>query len=120
MKILNFLIFFFLTLPCLGQGFFFSENYTNEDYNSQSLVWDIAQDTNQYIHIGTADGIISYYGDYWKQNHIGEYGRGKSFYLVKDGTFYTSGFIDFGILEFDSVNKQNFVSLKNKYINVFI
>ena len=104
-----------ISLPVVGQGFFSSTFYSPKEYNSHQQIWEIKQDSNQFIYFGTGQGIASFNGHNWIQGHIGEYGRGTAFHLSKNGKFYTSGQLDFGYINPDSTNMFNYTSLAQNF-----
>ncbi len=109
-------IFLFQSLPSYGQGFSFYEYYSSDELNSSNPQnWTAIQDTNGYIIIGNGGGYLTYTGKSWSAGHIGETGRGNSFFVSSDGTLYANGPVDFGKIVPDSLNRVSYKSISSKH-----
>lgn len=110
------LIHLFISLPLYGQGFSFYEYYSpTELANSHSQNWTALQDTNGYLFIGNGSGYIINDGRTWVANHIGETGRGNSFFLSSSGKLYANGSFDFGVMEPNSVFNPSYKSISSAF-----
>ncbi|MBO6524527.1 MAG: hypothetical protein JJ971_11915 [Balneolaceae bacterium] len=112
------LLLFLVPLPIYGQGFFFSEFYSDKEHDFHHQIWDLEQDSNQFIHFGTGGGALRFNGLNFKEQHIGESGRGTSLLVSSSGKLYASGQYDFGIVKSDSINGLYYSSISNNYYSV--
>lgn len=111
------LVLVFLTsLPLYGQGFSFYKYYSSDQLNtSNPQNWTAIQDTNGYLFIGNGGGYILNDGRIWTANHIGETGRGNSFFLSSAGQLYANGSFDFGKIASDSVYSPVYQSISSEF-----
>ncbi|MBO6620969.1 MAG: ATP-binding protein [Balneola sp.] len=115
-KYLCLLISFLLSLPLFGQGFSFYEYFSPEDLsNSHPQNWAAIQDTNGYVFIANGSGYLVNDGNNWLAGHIGETGRGTSFFVSSTGMFYANGHSDFGKLVPDSSNRIIYKSISSTH-----
>ena len=108
-------IFSFLiltALPCFGQGSFIIENYSYKDYNAHRQNWAITQDTSGRILFGNNNSLIWFDGVKWFSKHISNNSIIRSLKTSSDGKVYYGTVGDFGLLEYDSLGKLDFRSLK--------
>ena len=109
-------IFFIKSLPLCGQGFSFYEYYSPTELgNSSPQNWVALQDTNGYLFIGNGGGYLVSDGKSWSFEHIGETGRGNSFFLNSTGQFYANGSYNFGVIVPNRLNKFEYKSISSDF-----
>ncbi len=121
-KILNILIFIsFLTLELYSQNeieFFgspFIKNYTHEDYNASTQIWDIEQDKNGLLYFGCNEKMIVFDGHSWSQYQVRNKTVIRSIEIADDGKIFVGASDEFGFFKPNSIGDLKYVSL-SKFI----
>ncbi len=88
-------------------------NYTHNDYNAGSEIWDIKQDKNGILYFANDEGLLTFDGSYWKTYPLPNKSAIKSVAIDPSGRIYVGGqdevgyFFpnDAGILKFHSLKQ---------------
>lgn len=93
------------SLCLFGQGLFFVEKYTPDEYHNHRQNWALVQDDNQYMFFGNQVGGVVYYdGVRWESKHLPYSNTVRSLILFNDSIFW-GGVGDYGRITKDSLNK---------------
>ncbi|WP_020402997.1 sensor histidine kinase [Gracilimonas tropica] len=108
-------IFGLISLPVFGQGFSLHQYFSPQQYGGHVQNWTAEKDTQGYIHFGNGGGLLTFDGNKWYNNHIGERGRGSSIFTATNGTTFVSGSGNFGFIASDSLSSLSYKSLSDVF-----
>ncbi len=114
-RILYSLLFFLSPFQLFGQGFPAIKNIYPEEYGGHRFTFDVVQDSNGTVLIGSGSGIIFYDGISWRNKHIPNADPVYSLLVSKDNIVYYGGNRgEFGYFDSDSLNRVLPTSLRDK------
>ncbi len=107
-------------MPCLGkqvmaQGIPYLQDYTAKDYQANSIVWMMAQDSRGLMYMANNDGVLTYDGSRWAliptDNPV------RALAVATGDKVYVGCKGDFGVLERNERGELVFVSYKKRLTN---
>src|SRR5438552_4014806 len=67
------------------------KNYTHDEYNAGSEMWDIKQGKNGLLYLANEDGLLTFDGSYWKTYPLPNRSGIKSIAIDATGRIYVGG-----------------------------
>jgi ligand-binding sensor domain-containing protein/DNA-binding CsgD family transcriptional regulator len=88
-------------------------NYTHNDYNAGSEIWDIKQDKNGILYFANDEGLLTFDGSYWKTYPLPNKSAIKSVAIDPAGRIYVGGQDEVGYFFPNEAGILKFHSLKH-------
>ncbi|MEO3403528.1 two-component regulator propeller domain-containing protein [Mucilaginibacter sp. CAU 1740] len=88
------------------------KNYTHDEYNAGSEMWDIKQGKNGLLYLANEDGLLTFDGSYWKTYPLPNRSGIKSIAIDAAGRIYVGGQDEVGYFFPDETGILKFHSLK--------
>lgn len=88
-------------------------NYTHNDYNAGSEIWDIKQDKNGILYFANDEGLLTFDGSYWKTYPLPNKSAIKSVAIDPTGRIYVGGQDEVGYFFPNEAGILKFHSLKH-------
>ncbi|MCK4661512.1 MAG: SpoIIE family protein phosphatase [Bacteroidales bacterium] len=98
----------------IDKGAPFIRNFTEEEYDASSQIWDIIQDNRGVMYFGNIHGVIEYDGKSWRIIETSNNSVVLSFAKNKQGTIFIGASGEFGYLGVKKDGELTYVSLKQK------
>jgi ligand-binding sensor domain-containing protein len=89
------------------------KNYTHDDYNAGSEIWDIKQDKNGILYFANDEGLLTFDGSYWKTYPLPNKSAIKSVAIDPAGRIYVGGQDEVGYFFPNDAGILKFHSLKH-------
>ncbi len=115
--ILNILFVLFFSFYSISQeiGRPFIKNYSPNDYNGKTQIWDIVQDNRGVMYFGTNNCILEFDGNTWRKIFLpGKNTTVRSMDIDSMGTIYVGSIGEFGYLEPDITGNLMYISLSQQ------
>lgn len=88
--------FIFLTLPAHSQGIPFFQNFLPEDYQANSINFDIETDNDGIVYLANFEGMMYFDHAHWRMLHTPGITRVTVTVKTEDGTIWVGGYNFFG------------------------
>ncbi len=115
---LNILILFFvLTSSLFAQnsvkfyGSPFIRNYSQEEYNAGSQIWDIEQDKNGFMYFGCNKKMLVFDGSSWREYQVDNKSVIRSIEIADDGKIFVGASNEFGYFKPNKLGELEYFSL---------
>jgi DNA-binding CsgD family transcriptional regulator len=115
---LSYALVLLLLMPVLGQneqlGIPPVRNFTKKTYQAAPQNWDIIQADNQVMYFSNNLGLLSFDGNYWHTNPIGNKTIVRSICILDNNTIFAGGQGDIGLYTFVGSGEINYQSIADK------